>query len=128
MAAPRKANPKIKKFQTALTDEARRGEEKEVVGEPITVMIDDDEYTVSPPTTTAFAVLASMFQSGDDGMVFATALNLFLPLIEDETQRRRLGKRLFDPKDGIEIDVLSEVITYCLEEWTGFPTKSSSVS
>lgn len=123
-------NPQIKKFQTALTDEARReaNEGKEVIGESITFQIDEDKYTASPPSTTAISILTAIFQSGNDGEVIATVLNLFFPLIENQDESRRLRRRLFDPQDPLDIVTLTEVISDLLEEWTGFPTKPSTAS
>jgi hypothetical protein len=86
-------------------------------------------FTTKAPTAEQLAITlahgASEFATHADEM--ASALGLFkdvLPTSEYHT----LVRRLRDPEDEVDIEMLGEIITWLVEQWQDFPTNSPSVS
>jgi hypothetical protein len=83
----------------------------------------DDEMTATCPTT---GQLSLFFRGGaKGGLRSIDALLEFFADVLDDASWRKIETRL---RDGMDIDVLSEISNDLIGEWSGRPIKPSSVS
>ena len=109
----------MKNFDTA----ARRG--KTAVNNPIDIefQIDGESLTAHPPSSGQLALFMS--GSSDGGMKTVRSMFDFMAAILDEADYAVLEGKLHD---GIDLDVVTDIIRYVVEEWSARPTKPSSGS
>ena len=113
----------LKSFTTA----ARSAEENAFEAVPITVEIDEREITFLPPTDGQFAVaLAGSGDLVDTATMASTQINFFFSLIEKKDDSNYLRRRLFDRSDDFGVEMIADIITYLMEEWSARPTKQPS--
>lgn len=109
----------IKNFDTA----ARRG--AVAVNNPvdITFQIDGEELTAHPPTTGQIALF--MTRSAQGGMGTITALFDLLSAVLDDDDIDLVESKL---AEGVDIGLLTDIVSYLIEEWSARPTQPSSAS
>jgi hypothetical protein len=91
--------------------------------QPIEFKLGDDVLTANPPTT---GQLALFFQGGRQrGFRTITSLMEFISDILNDRDWAKVQEKL---RDGLDVDVLSEIATYLIGEWSGRPTTPSSAS
>lgn len=90
--------------------------------EPIKFTIDEDEFTFTPHKTAGMVLdilddeseLKAAFDWLDEGL--------------PEDQSALLEKRLRDPEDDLDVDMVAEIIKFLISRVSGRPTKPSSGS
>lgn len=85
--------------------------------------------TANPPTpeqlALALAMGASEFATLADEM--GAALELFRSILSKEDYRV-LIRRLRDPRDEVDLSMLSQIVEWLVEQWQDFPTQPQSAS
>lgn len=81
------------------------------------------EMTAKAPTAAQLALFVSSGRGG--GLRSVQGLLSFFGDVVDDRDWRRIEELLHD---GMDIDVLSEIANYLIEEWSGRPTLPSSGS
>jgi hypothetical protein len=85
--------------------------------------------TAKPPTAEQLAITlahgASEFATHADEM--ASALGLFKDILSP-ADYQTLVRRLRDPKDEVDIEMISDIISWLVEQWQDFPTQPPSAS
>ncbi len=85
--------------------------------------------TANPPTpeqlAIALAMGASEFSTIADEM--AAALDIFRSVLS-KADYRILVMRLRDPEDEVDLEMLSEIVEWLVEQWQDFPTQPPSAS
>ena len=109
----------MREFSTAAT----RGK----VGVPnavdIEFKLDDEVMTAHAPTSGQVALFIQHGRFG--GIQSVTSLFEFFSDVLDDADWRKVEAKL---RDGMDVDVLSEIVNYLIGEWSGRPTRLSSVS
>ena len=90
--------------------------------EPIQMALpgDDEIITLHPPSSTAFMMLIATVRAGSDMDTMADIINGFMSLL-DANDAREVRGRLFDPKDPLNFESVTEAFIHALEEWSGRP-------
>jgi hypothetical protein len=110
----------IKNFDTS----ARRGGSQTVANAvDIVFAIDGEELTAHPPTTGQLALF--MNRGGNGGMVSVNAVFDFLEAVLDEDDFFIIETKL---AEGVELEMLVDVVTYLIETWSTRPTSRSKGS
>jgi hypothetical protein len=113
----------LKSFTTA----ARSSEERALDGLPVEVDIDGRNISFLPPSDGQFAIaLAGTSDLNTTTEQAATQINFFFSLIEREEDGKHLRRRLFARDDDFGIEMIADIITYLMEEWSARPTKQPS--
>lgn len=121
------ADKTLKKFVTSAKNADEQGDVLPV-GDPLPIQIDDREITLLPPTTSQFVLmLASMEAAASEQDQYASIINFFFGMIDDE-DKRYIFARLRDRKDPFDVEDLSEIVEYVTEEWSARPTEESQDS
>ena len=109
----------MREFSTAAT----RG--KAGVPNPIDIefKLDDDVLTARAPTSGQVALFVQHGRGG--GVQSITSLFEFFSDVLDDHDWALVEEKL---RDGMDVDLLSEISNYLIGEWSGRPTKLSSVS
>jgi hypothetical protein len=104
---------------------------KEVTGETIDEIkfkIDNREVTAYQPQDGQLAMLlASIGRGSSETDKIAGAINFFVAILS-EPDAAWIEVRLLDRKDDFGIQQVEEVMEWLVEQWSGRPTKSLSVS
>jgi hypothetical protein len=89
----------------------------------ITFKLGDDEMTAKCPTT---GQLSLFFRGGTRGGLssIGALIEFFSDVLED-ADWRKVETRL---RDGMDVEVLSEISNFLIGEWSGRPIRPSSVS
>ena len=114
-----------KAFKTA----AKREVDSEIFedAEPLAITIDDDEFTLLPPTGAQMALIIATMNEEDSRSQIAGVVD-FIDAVMEDADRHRFRKRLFKRNDPLDLEVVQDVISYCVGEWSGRPTESSDGS
>lgn len=113
----------LKSFTTA----ARAAEENALDGLPVEVEIDGRNVVFLPPSDGQFAIaLAGSSDLATTASQAATQINFFFSLLAKEEDSTYLRRRLFNRDDPFGIDMVADIITYLMEEWSARPTKQPS--
>jgi hypothetical protein len=109
----------MREFTTAAT----RG--KAGVPNPIDIefKLDDDVLTAHAPTSGQVVLFVQHGRGG--GISSVTSLFEFFSDILNDADWKLVEDKL---RDGMDVDLLSEISTYLIGEWSGRPTKRSSDS
>ena len=109
----------MKNFETA----ARRG--VPAVSNPVDIpfQIDGTDFTAHPPTSGQLALF--ILAQGQGGYSVIGAMFTFLESILDEDGVVAIREKL---TDGVELSLITDIISYLIEEWSARPTKPSSAS
>lgn len=94
-------------------------------GEPIGT----DQFHFSRPSEEQMFLMAASM-GGDDTSVAdeaAAVLDILRVSLPPE-EFRRMRARLIDPEDGLDMDVLGELMRDLISAWSDFPTKPQSAS
>lgn len=112
----------MREFTTAL---------KEVTGEAEEAMhftVDGRELTCYPPSEGQLAVLmASIGRHSALAQQIAGIINFFVEVMDEPSHAYLVG-RLLDRTDPFGLEEVTEIMDWMIEEWTGRPTQSPSVS
>lgn len=109
----------MKNFDTA----ARRGQAAMPNAVDITFQIDGVDYTAHPPTTGQIALF--MGAQSEGGYTLVNAMFRFMDAVLDDEGVKALRAAL---QEGVELTLVSDIISYLIEEWSARPTTRSSGS
>jgi hypothetical protein len=109
----------VKNFDTA----ARRGESAVANPVDITFQIDGEDLVASPPTTGQLALFLSTTSGG--GMAAVRSMFDFLEAILDDDGFATVQEKL---NDGVDLALITEIISYLIGEWSDRPTVPASAS
>lgn len=109
----------MKEFTTAAT----RGKPGVSNATDIEFKLDDDVLTAHAPTSGQIALFVQQARSG--GLSSITGLFEFFSDVLSDADWKVIKEKL---RDGMDVDLLSDISTYLIGEWSGRPTKQSSVS
>ena len=96
--------------------------------EPIEFTVDDSTWTAKVPTSGALALLYSAQAANRDTADAIAAMIDFLAGLLNDEDRGEYRERLFDPDDDFDFEVVTEIVTGLIEEWSDRPTRSSGGS
>ena len=115
----------VKTFTTAAKREA---DDSMFEGaEPLTIKIDDDEFTLLPPTSGQMALIIATMNEDNAKSQIAGVIDFIDAVLADE-DRHRFRKRLFKRNDPLDLETVQDIISYAVETWSGRPTESSDGS
>jgi hypothetical protein len=109
----------MREFTTAAT-RGRAGVPNAI---DIEFKLDDDVLTAHAPTSGQVALFVQHGRAG--GIASVTSLFEFFSDVLDDPDWKKVEIKL---RDGMDVDLLSEISTYLIGEWSGRPTRLSSVS
>ena len=109
----------MREFTTAAT----RGKAGVPNAVDIEFKLDDDVMTAHAPTSGQVALFVQHGRAG--GLASVTSLFEFFSDVLDDADWKKVEVKL---RDGMDVDLLSEISTYLIGEWSGRPTHLSSVS
>ena len=109
----------MREFTTAAT----RGKAGVPNAVDIQFKLDDDELTAKAPTSGQVALFVQHSRSG--GLTSVTGLFEFFSDILGDDDWKKVEEKL---RDGMDVELLAEISTYLIGEWSGRPTRLSSVS
>jgi hypothetical protein len=116
----------MKSFSTAA--KAASHDKEAPIQPPITFEHDGRTVTASAPTGPQFALFLSAFgETAPETNRIFDSLNFFAERFnrDDSSYFKR---RINDPDDPFDMEALSEILTWLIEEWSGRPTTSPSDS
>jgi hypothetical protein len=94
----------------------------------ITFKVDDAEVRAYPPSPGQLAMMfTSMGDYSTDPKKIAGVIDFILGLL-DEDSSQLLGARLMDRRDPFELDQLTAIMEWLVEEWSARPTQPSPAS
>jgi hypothetical protein len=85
--------------------------------------LDDDVMTAHAPTSGQVALFVQHGRGG--GLASVTSLFEFFSDVLDDADWSKVEIKL---RDGMDVELLSQIANYLIGEWSGRPTKLSSVS
>lgn len=109
----------MREFETAAT----RGKAGVTNAIDIEFKLDGDVLTAHPPTSGQVALFVQHSRSG--GIATVTGLFEFFSDILDDDDWAKVENKL---RDGMDVELLADISNYLIGEWSGRPTKPSSVS
>jgi hypothetical protein len=114
-----------KEFVTSAQADRASGE----VGRPITVLVDGEEITFEGATESQIALLIAATSATATNITsgIADVINFFFSLLSEEDSRT-LRHRLFDRDDPFDVENITDILMYLVEEWSARPTQSPSDS
>ena len=87
--------------------------------DPITFVVDGEEWTASPPTGGQLALaMAAQSEHADPRERVAGLIN-FLDSILDDKAQTIYRERLLDAKDPFDLPDIEGIVGWLTEEWTG---------
>lgn len=100
--------------------------------EPITFDLGEETFTCHAAIQGKVILdIMKLAAEGDEetrGVMMAISVLDFFEKVMPEEEYERLGKLMEDPKQIVELDVLSEIMSWLIEEYSGRPTEPSSES
>lgn len=100
--------------------------------EPITFDLGEETFTCHAAIQGKVILdIMRLAADGDEetrGVMMAISVLDFFEKVMPEEEYERLGKLMEDPKQIVELDVLSEIMSWLIEEYSGRPTEPSSDS
>jgi hypothetical protein len=112
----------MKEFTTAV--EEHEYNDKDV----LELAIDGHELFANRPTDGQIALtMASMGRFSDDTTRMAAIIDFFVSVFDDESHTY-IVERLMSREDPLDLLTIEQMLRWMLEEWTGNPTQSPSVS
>ena len=96
--------------------------------EPLTFTVDEDEFTVFPPTAGQMMMLAAAQSEGAEATDSIASIVNFFDAILDDDSRPRFRRRLMSRTDPMDHVMINQIITWLFEEWSARPTRSASGS
>ena len=116
-----KANDAAKIFRISAGDTT----DDVVPGEPIEVELpgDGEVVTLYPPSTTTFMMLLATARAGGGMETVSDIINGFMSLLDEDDSREVRG-RLFDKKDPLNLEGITDAFMYAIEEWSARPTSA----
>lgn len=85
----------------------------------------DDKFRAKRPKNYAWMKFVADMNADDAREAFL-AIARFLDLVLSDKESAQIGARLEDDGDPLDIDHVTDVVKWMVEEWTGRPTESSS--
>lgn len=115
----------MREFVTAANEAAETPEDK-AAGTPFTV--DGREYRAFKPQDGQLAVLmATTGRHSSQAEMVSGLINFFVNVLDEESHHHIID-RLLDRNDKFGIEQVQEIMEWMVEEWSGRPTRSPSVS
>lgn len=115
----------MREFITAAK-EASETEDEKAAG--TTFLVDGFECRCFKPKDGQLAVLmATTGRHSSNEESIAGYINFFVAVLDDESQSYIIS-RLLDRKDEFGIDQVQSIMEWMIEDWSGRPTQSPSVS
>jgi hypothetical protein len=108
-----------KQFETA----ARRGTPAMADAQPVTFLFDEREMTAAPPTSGQLALFTASQSEG--GIASIRALFDLLSWVLDDADYKVIETAL---EEGLDLDVITEIVQYLISEWSARPTSASTGS
>lgn len=100
--------------------------------EPLSFDLGGEEFTCYPAVQGKVILdIMKIASEGDEdtrGMMMAVSVLDFFEKVMPPEEYERLGKLMEDPKRIVELDVMSEIMSWLIEEYSGRPTEPSSDS
>ena len=100
--------------------------------EPLTFDLGGEEFTCYPEVQGKMILdIMKIAAEGDEetrGVMMAVSVLDFFEKVMPPEEYERLEKLMEDPKRIVELDVLSEIMSWLIEEYTDRPTEPSSDS
>lgn len=88
-----------------------------------------DQFHATMPSDERLFVLAAMAGDEDsNGAAEAAATMDLLKATLPADEFRLLKRRLLDPEDIVDMDLLQDILMWLTEEWSTFPTEPASAS
>jgi len=109
----------LREFSTAAT----RGKAGVPNAIDIEFKLDDDVLTAHAPTSGQVVLFIQHGRSG--GVASIEGLFAFFSDVLDDKDWKKVEEKL---RDGMDVELLSEISNYLIGEWSGRPTRLSSVS
>lgn len=96
---------------------------------PIKFKVGEQECLAYRPEAGQLAIMYSRMDDtlANDGEKIAAMIDFFMGLLDKES-RRVLTRRLMDREDAFEMEDVSDIMNWLMEQWAGRPTQPSSVS
>lgn len=92
-------------------------------------VIESRTITFLPPNSTEFTLITMNMASHNQMFTaVAASLDVVVNLIEDEMDRRWLLSALLDRDNPLDIEYVTDIVLYLVEEWTARPTREPSGS
>lgn len=115
----------MREFTTAVAEKQKAPEEQEK-GYPFKV--DGVALRCYKPNEAQLAIfLASTGRHSSDSQQIAGVINFFASIL-DRASYNYIENRLLDREDDFGLKEVQDIIEWMIEEWTGNPTQSPSVS
>jgi hypothetical protein len=112
-----------KEFTTAI--EQQHPDDEDV---PLLFMLDGHECKAYTPTDGQIAMtMAALGRHTSDITKMAGVIDFFVAVL-DEDSHSYVVNRLMDRADPLKLEQVEEIIMWLMEEWSGRPTRSPSVS
>lgn len=115
----------MKEFQTAL-----KAVEDEETDDDLAMAftVDGEELVCFPPSDGQLAILiASVGRHSSQHQQIAGIINFFVEVMDERSHGYVVG-RLLDREDPFGLEEVEAIMSWMIEEWTGRPTQSPSVS
>lgn len=96
--------------------------------EPVTFMIDEDEYTAYPPKTSQLAMFMVTQAKNREISDNIAGIVDFLDGLLEEADQKKLRERLLDRNDPLDFEIVEQVVEMLMEEWMERPTQAASDS
>ena len=100
--------------------------------EPLSFDLGGEEFTCYPAVQGKVILdIMKIAAEGDEdtrGVLMAVSVLDFFEKVMPPEEYERLGKLMEDPKRIVELDVMSEIMSWLIEEYSGRPTEPSSDS
>lgn len=113
-------------FTTAVTEVPTRDDE-----DAYHYQIDGKPLVIYPPNAAQMTLLIAATMNADDDEVdpqaVATIISAFIGMLDDRSARL-VRRRLLDPNDPFDIDLIVDIVGQLAEDVVARPTESSSAS
>jgi len=115
----------VKEFTSSVASHAADGTPKLP---ELPFLLDGEDYVMRPPKNSQMAYIMAAQASGRTDADRVAAMLDFLEATLVEPGRERLRTRMLDSDDPLDLDVVEQIIEWAMQEWSGRPPTSPSVS
>lgn len=125
----RSAEKKTKVARPVVTFVLESFSDTETDEEGNPVLVRSDTFTATMPSDERLFVIAAQAGQEDGGGPAEAAA--VVDMLKDALPKQEysiLRRRLIDPDDDVDLEMLQDVMGWLMEEWSNFPTQPASVS
>lgn len=118
---------KVERPTVAFTLDWISDDEKDEDGNP--VVLRSDTFHATMPSDERLFFVAAM--AGSDDAAGTGEAAAVLEMLRDtlpQNEFRILKRRMLDPEDDVDLEMLQDVMAWLMEEWSNFPTQQRSGS